>query len=72
MRTLLLLSALSACSSTTANLKPELYARLSLEDRAAIYERENDVTIQLSRRDDAKQNVRGTERRLRELSDEWA
>jgi hypothetical protein len=54
-----------------ASVSPELYQRLSKDDRSGLYERENDVTIAVSRRDEARLIVRATERRLDELSAQW-
>ena len=61
----------AACGGNSARVSPELYARLSHDDQAAIYERENDVTIAWSRRDDAVLAVRNTRLRLDELSEQW-
>jgi hypothetical protein len=60
------------CGGITANLSDELFRRLSHDDRAAIYERQNEVTIAYSRRDEAQLQVSANKTRLNELDDRWA
>ncbi|MCC6809071.1 MAG: hypothetical protein IT381_16705 [Deltaproteobacteria bacterium] len=66
----LILLCLCSCAAT-ADLSSELYQRLNREDRAAIYERENEVTIAQSRRDEAKIFQARTKQRVKELDEQW-
>jgi hypothetical protein len=61
---------LSGCAGN-ADLSSELYQRLSRDDRAAIYERENEVTIAQSRRDEAKLFEAQIKLRMKELDEQW-
>jgi hypothetical protein len=71
MRALLLLLLVAPACAKNADFSHELYERLSREDRAAIYERENEVTIAQSRRDEARLFVARTKARMKELDEQW-
>jgi hypothetical protein len=61
----------AGCAAPKAAISAELIARLPYDGRAAIYDRENDVTIARDRRDDARLQVERLDNEIDELSARW-
>src|SRR5580693_3696541 len=65
-------TALAPGCSMQADLTDDLYRRLSRDDRSAIYERQNEVTIAYSRYDEAQLFLEATKQRLADLDERWS
>ncbi len=59
----------AGCAGPKAHLTADLIERLPTEGRAAIYDRENDVTIAKNRRDEAQGSIERIEEELAQLSE---
>ena len=53
----LVVAMLAGCAAPTAQLSPEMLARLQRESRIEIYDRENDVVIARNKQDEARRRV---------------